>query len=169
VPDAKEINTMIANKLAIASTPEQRLRINTAWPTCLCNKYFASLLPDLFNHISLHPPKSNPSDPEEIQQQRWLAVIKTYQSVSLAAEQLPNGANLVSHCRRKTTFYPSNNFEQRPRSGFLRLSFAIGTPRPSRRVQRRRRRTLICWMMRAPAQPSHVRGRDTSLFCFLIR
>ncbi|KAJ7701357.1 hypothetical protein B0H14DRAFT_2648412 [Mycena olivaceomarginata] len=70
VPDAKEINTMIANKLAIASTPEQRLRINTAWPTCLCNKYFASLLPDLFNHISLHPPKSNPSDPEEIQQQR---------------------------------------------------------------------------------------------------
>ncbi|KAJ6467497.1 hypothetical protein C8R47DRAFT_1325974 [Mycena vitilis] len=101
-PKADEItNILVFNNLGVQSTPDRQLRINTLWSTSRCDKYFASVLPELFGYLENHPPSYRISDPPEIQQQRWLVVIKTNQSVALASSELPTGSDLARHCKKK--------------------------------------------------------------------
>jgi hypothetical protein len=88
-------------KLAVMSTPKNQLSINTAWNTERCNKFFGTLFPELFTHLARHQPIGDPKASEDSQNQLWLGVIKTNQSVALSVEELPTGASLGQHARRK--------------------------------------------------------------------
>ncbi|KAJ7705287.1 hypothetical protein B0H17DRAFT_1298339 [Mycena rosella] len=100
-PNAKDISFMHNNGLAVMAVPGNPLRINTAWTAERCTEYFATLFPDLFRHLDRHPPKADAWHSHAQQQQQWLGVIKTNQSVSLAGDQLPTGAELAFNCKRK--------------------------------------------------------------------
>ncbi|KAJ7663597.1 hypothetical protein B0H17DRAFT_1144005 [Mycena rosella] len=100
-PNAKDISFMRNNGLAVMAVPGNPLRINTAWTAKRCTEYFATLFPDLFRHLDRHPPKADARHSHTQQQQQWLGVIKTNQSVSLAGDQLPTGAELAFNCKCK--------------------------------------------------------------------
>ncbi|KAJ7088969.1 hypothetical protein C8R44DRAFT_751652 [Mycena epipterygia] len=100
-PNAAEINKMQQYGVAAMATPARPLVINSAWTTQRCTEFLADLFPELFAHLNRHPPYADPKASKEVQQQQWLSVIKTQQSVSLAVEKLPTGAVLVEHSKRK--------------------------------------------------------------------
>ncbi|KAJ7259952.1 hypothetical protein B0H12DRAFT_1069853 [Mycena haematopus] len=100
-PKPLKIDEMIKHKIAIMSTPERRLSINTAWSTNQCSTYFQSLFPQLFSYLACHLPKADPTVSEDSRNQLWLAVIKEHQSVGLSQEDFPTGASLCSHVKRK--------------------------------------------------------------------
>jgi hypothetical protein len=92
---------MRKHRLAVMTTPDRPLVINTAWNTERCDNFFRSLFPEVFNHADRHPPKADPNAPLEEQQQQWLGVIKHYQTVTLASEAVPTGADLAVHARKQ--------------------------------------------------------------------
>jgi hypothetical protein len=92
---------MKKHKLAVMATPQKPLAINTAWTTKECTDFFEYLFPDLFSHLARHPPKTDLKASSEIQAQLWLAVIKSKQSLALSTEDLPTGASLAAHAKRK--------------------------------------------------------------------
>lgn len=92
---------MRKDKLAIMTTPSNRLFINTSWDTERCNKVFRDWFPEVFEHADRHPPKVDPTAPLEEQQQQWLGVIKHYQTVKLVSEALPTGAQLAEQARKQ--------------------------------------------------------------------
>ncbi|KAJ7759940.1 hypothetical protein B0H16DRAFT_1533081 [Mycena metata] len=91
---------MIVYKLAVMSTPQNRLIINTGWNTQRCHEFFLALFPELFAHLARHPPAANAAS-EAVQSQTWLGVIKSKQSISLSMTAFPNGATLAAHAKKK--------------------------------------------------------------------
>ncbi|KAF8144676.1 hypothetical protein K438DRAFT_1782642 [Mycena galopus ATCC 62051] len=100
-PTPVELDSMKKHKLAVMATPQKPLVINTAWTTQQCTNFFGRLFPDLFSHLGRHLPKADPKASPEIQKQLWLAVIKSKQSVALSTEDLPTGASLSTHVKRR--------------------------------------------------------------------
>ncbi|KAJ7438356.1 hypothetical protein FB451DRAFT_1192699 [Mycena latifolia] len=100
-PNSRDIDLMRKYKLAVRASPTHPLFLNTAWDTERCDKFFSALFPDLFGHLDRHPPKADPKASPEVQQQKWLGVIKTNQSVALASEELPTGADLADYAKRR--------------------------------------------------------------------
>ncbi|KAJ7468192.1 hypothetical protein FB451DRAFT_1401441 [Mycena latifolia] len=100
-PNSRDIDLMRKYRLAVRASPTHPLFLNTAWDTERCNKFFSALFPDLFGHLDRHPPKADPKASPEVQQQKWLGVIKTNQSVALASEELPTGVDLADYAKRR--------------------------------------------------------------------
>ncbi|KAJ7675512.1 hypothetical protein B0H17DRAFT_1140140 [Mycena rosella] len=100
-PNKKDINFMVQHGLAKRATPDHPIIFNTSWDTERCTRFFRTLLPHLFSHLDSHPPKADPTASLAVQEQQWLAVIKTNQSVSLSGEELPTGADLAFNCKTR--------------------------------------------------------------------
>ncbi|KAJ7702720.1 hypothetical protein B0H17DRAFT_1127660 [Mycena rosella] len=100
-PNKKDINFMVQHGLAKRATPDHPIIFNTSWDTERCTRFFRTLLPHLFSHLDSHPPKADPTTSLAVQEQQWLAVIKTNQSVSLSGEELPTGADLAFNCKTR--------------------------------------------------------------------
>ncbi|KAJ7865578.1 hypothetical protein B0H14DRAFT_2733890, partial [Mycena olivaceomarginata] len=83
---------MHQSKLAVASTPAQRLILGADWFKETDTKYLAKLFPDAFRYIESHPGDASASS--AVQAQKWLAVIKTNQSVHLSEEEHPDGTEV---------------------------------------------------------------------------
>ncbi|KAJ6518488.1 hypothetical protein DFH09DRAFT_1373411 [Mycena vulgaris] len=98
-PNPIQLNRMCQYGIAVRSTPDRPLAINTGWETARCTKYFSTLFPELFLHLDRHSPKADPNAPSQVQKQQWLGVIKHRQSIALAADELPTGAQLAHHCK----------------------------------------------------------------------
>ncbi|KAJ7831056.1 hypothetical protein B0H14DRAFT_2805750, partial [Mycena olivaceomarginata] len=92
---------MRQSKLAVASTPAQRLILGADWSTETYTKYLAKLFPDAFRYIGSHPYAGDASASSAVQAQKWLAVIKTNQSVHLSGEEYPDGTEVSLCCKRR--------------------------------------------------------------------
>ncbi|KAJ7742007.1 hypothetical protein DFH07DRAFT_50944 [Mycena maculata] len=95
------MNNLRQHGLAVMATPSKPIVFYTGWSTERCNQFFADLMPDLFAYLKTHPHKAGPKVSKAVQEQQWLGVIKTNQSISLAAEELPTGADLNFISKRK--------------------------------------------------------------------
>lgn len=100
-PTKTDVTNLRRYKLAKLATPEEPLDVNTAWDTHRCDRFFRTLFPELWDHLDRHPPKADQATSEDVQQQKWLSVVKEKQSVSLDPEPLPNGALLAHNAKVK--------------------------------------------------------------------
>ncbi|KAJ7877736.1 hypothetical protein B0H14DRAFT_2712500, partial [Mycena olivaceomarginata] len=91
---------MCQSKLAVASTPAQRLILGADWSTETYTKYLAKLFPDASRYIESHLYAGDASASSAVQAQKWLAVIKTNQSVHLSGEEHPDGTEVSLCCKR---------------------------------------------------------------------
>ncbi|KAF8207494.1 hypothetical protein K438DRAFT_1815034, partial [Mycena galopus ATCC 62051] len=101
VPDAHQLDKMRKYKLAITSTPDKPLAVYTNWSTDDCTSYFSGLFDDAFLYIQSQTYKKDLQFSPDIAAQKWLAVIKAKQSLSLASDEHPTGSLLALHCKRK--------------------------------------------------------------------
>ncbi|KAJ7843519.1 hypothetical protein B0H14DRAFT_2778576, partial [Mycena olivaceomarginata] len=109
-------------KLAVASTPAQRLILGADWSTETYTKYLTNLFPDAFRYIESQRCRGDASASSTVQAQKWLAVIKTNQSVHLSGEEHPDGTEVSLCCKRRGI-----------RSSDLILFIATKIPIPSMR------------------------------------
>jgi hypothetical protein len=100
-PNSHKQAEMRQSKLAVASTPAQRLILGADWSTETYTKYLAKLFPDAFRYIKSHPYAGDASASSAVQAQKWLAVIKTNQSVHLSGEEHPDGTEVSLCCKRR--------------------------------------------------------------------
>ncbi|KAJ7861264.1 hypothetical protein B0H14DRAFT_3619520 [Mycena olivaceomarginata] len=100
-PNSHKQAEMHQSKLAVASTPAQRLILGADWSTETYTKYLAKLFPDAFRYIESHPYAGDASASSAVQAQKWLAVIKTNQSVHLSGEEHPDGTEVSLCCKRR--------------------------------------------------------------------
>ncbi|KAJ7804360.1 hypothetical protein B0H14DRAFT_2884461, partial [Mycena olivaceomarginata] len=95
------------------------------WPRLQLNassKYLNNLFPDAFRYIYSHRYRGDASASSAVQAQKWLAVIKTNQSVHLSGEEHPDGTEVSLCCKRRGI-----------RSSDLILFIATKIPIPSMR------------------------------------
>ncbi|KAJ7745242.1 hypothetical protein B0H14DRAFT_2986357, partial [Mycena olivaceomarginata] len=125
---------MRQSKLAVASTPAQHLILGVDWSTETYTKYLANLFPDAFRYIESHPYAGDASASSAVQAQKWLAVIKTNQSVHLSGEEHPDGTEVSLCCKRRgirssdlILFIAFSTWIQPPRSPFPPCATKIGT------------------------------------------
>ncbi|KAF8184104.1 hypothetical protein K438DRAFT_2008152 [Mycena galopus ATCC 62051] len=101
VPDAHQLDRMRKYKLAITSTPDKPLAVYTNWSTDECTSYFSGIFDDAFPYIQSQTYKKDLQFSPDVAAQKWLAVIKAKQSLSLASDEHPTGSLLALHCKRK--------------------------------------------------------------------
>ncbi|KAJ7336837.1 hypothetical protein DFH08DRAFT_813153 [Mycena albidolilacea] len=82
-PNSHKQAKMRQLKLAVASTPAQRLILGADWSTETYTKYLTNLFPDAFRYIESQRYRGDASASSAVQAQKWLAVIKTNHFLNL--------------------------------------------------------------------------------------
>ncbi|KAJ7691642.1 hypothetical protein B0H14DRAFT_3664054 [Mycena olivaceomarginata] len=97
LPPTQEMEAMRRGGLVLLSTPAKPLSINTAWSSDRINREVQRRFPEVIRYLERKLPKGI----EKIPSQLWFGVIKIKQSskVTLAGDDLPNGASLADHCK----------------------------------------------------------------------